>query len=138
MRSHSNRTARTTAILAAATGLAFAAQFAHGVDRTWNQTTGNWSVPGNWTPIGPILANDNLLFPGAGATAYTSTNDTLLGYGTLAVNHSGTGMVTLAGGGSFSNFVQSAGSVTLNAGSWNFTSGNRHNDFITGNNSGRW
>lgn len=60
-----------------ATLLGFPVLHAPGAALTWTNTTGNWSVPGNWSPAGPPSGDptDVLTFGGSVLSPYTASND---------------------------------------------------------------
>jgi len=82
---------------------------------TWNTTTGNWNVAGNWdTGIVPVSGTTTQLVFG-GASTYTATNDIT---GTFTLNKltiSDTGSATIAGNAL--SFGGTSAGITVSAGS---------------------
>ncbi|HEX8915564.1 MAG TPA: autotransporter-associated beta strand repeat-containing protein, partial [Humisphaera sp.] len=89
---------RRAAVLATAAAVAIATPAS---GQTWNGTTANWNVAGNWTPSGvPASATATALNFG-GATSYTATDDvgaasSTFTTGALTFNNTSVGGVTIA------------------------------------------
>jgi T5SS/PEP-CTERM-associated repeat protein len=118
----SNRSRRSAALASRAAVIAASAMLAAAgvasAQTTWNSpNTGNFSVGSNWVG-GTAPTSGNLVFANATSTAYTATNDTANTYGTLTLNHTGSGAVTLAGGINATNIVHTAGTSLLGGGTF--------------------
>lgn len=110
---------RVTRILALALVVtAGAHRAASAAPHTWNGVVNSfWAQAGNWTPVGPVGAGDDLTFP-VGAANLSNTNDTVAG--TVYNSISLTGPVSgynLAGNG----IGLAGGLAAANAGSNNIT-----------------
>ncbi|MGH7132680.1 MAG: GC-type dockerin domain-anchored protein [Phycisphaerales bacterium] len=78
------RVIRCSAVFALTVG-AFSAPAALAQTATWNNTTGSWSNPANWTPGPPADLATSLIFGGLGA--YTVTVDVQTSCGALNINN---------------------------------------------------
>jgi len=99
------------------------------------------------TPIlvqSPAGANSDVLtIGGTGAGVLTlygalSSNTVCTSGGGSIRQTNPNGNLVLGGGGNLYSMRASAGSITINGGSWSLASGQRQNYYITGNNTGFW
>lgn len=112
---------------------------ARGDTYTWNDTTDNWSVSGDWSPSGPPPSDPaTALVFGASSGAYTATND----IGPFTLNsltlNGGAGLITIAGSSSANtlNFGGTTPTISLNGGSATLTAGIVYADGSQVNNTG--
>ena len=93
---HKESIARMTLSAMVAMGSMLGGPQARAVTYTWNTTTGNWSVAGDWLPasVPSSAAGNDLLFSGG---SYVSTQDTGAAFNLLSLRFTNSGAVTLAG-----------------------------------------
>ena len=157
------------AALSAVAMLASSVQQSSG--QTWvNPNTGNWSVGANWVGgVAPASSpTTGLVFNATGAETYAATNDLAnpFQFGSLTLNNSGTGAITIAGnpftggtatsgaftrtnstgsgasninnGGTLYSMRVGQGLLNVNGGAWTLASTQRQNDDLTTTDTGFW
>lgn len=103
----------------------FAAPTARATDFVWNNAAGgNWTGPGNWTPIGPPGSLDTATIDTAGT--YTVTLNATQSITTATLNRSTATLSHTAG-----SFFVGSGGINLTAGTYSLNGGNISGGTIT-------